>query len=122
MIVAPTGFQILIELRKIEETIDEGPLAGFVKNASGFENEREQDGEPMGTVIDFGPCAFDGFQGCDAKTAEERAKQWGIQKGDMVIFSRYAGMIPYDFKKIESVSRYRFVPDKEIIGKVEGFE
>ena len=55
MKLLPTGFQVLVELRTVEEKVKDGALKDFVLTPNQNELERNQDGEPMGKVIDFGP-------------------------------------------------------------------
>ena len=116
MKLKPCGFYVLVELRSVEE-VSAGGVILHTKN----QMEREQEGEPMGIVLDFGPLAFKGWDGCDAETAESRARQWGIEKGDLAIFSRYDGDIPLAVKEKKGYENYRFVPDKSFKGKAEDY-
>ena len=116
MNLKPCGFYVLVELRSVEEKSS----GGIVLHTNDSLN-REQEGEPMGIVIDFGPLAFLGWEGCDAPTAEGRAKQWGIEKGDMAIFSKYDGTMPLAITEMEGYENYRYVPDKSFKGKAENY-
>jgi len=116
MKLKPVGFYVLVELRNVEEMSD----GGIVLHTSN-QGKNEQEGEPMGVVLDFGPLAFKGWDGCDADTAEGRAKQWGIEKGDMGIFSRYDGTMPLSITEIKGFTNYRFVSDKAFKGKAENY-
>lgn len=112
MNLKPCGYYVLVELRNVEQKSS----GGIVLPSSLV--DREQEGEPMGVVIDFGALAFQGWEGCDAKTAEGRAKQWGIEKGDMAIFNKYDGTMPLSITETEGYENYRFVPDKSFKGKM----
>jgi co-chaperonin GroES (HSP10) len=116
MNIKPCGFYVLVELREVSAVSESGIVLATAKQI-----DREQEGEPMGIVLSFGDLAFLGWDGCTAETAEGRAKQWGLEKGDMAIFSRYDGDMPLAIREIKGFSNYRLVPDKAFKGKVEDY-
>ena len=121
MKVKPCGFQILVQLREVRQEVTAGELKGFQLH-SDTENNREQKGEASGTIIDFGPQAFIGWEGVTGETAKERAKSWGIEMGDMALFSRYDGTVPEFVTDSPEYANYRLLSDKCIIGKLENYD
>lgn len=89
--VAPTGFSVLIQQDKVEATSEGGIFLGDVT--------REQRACESGTVLAIGPIAFRGIAGCDPKeyspsnprSEMEPHQIYGINVGDRVDFTRYAG-------------------------------
>ena len=124
MKVKPCGYQILVELRSVHQekeiVRDDGSKVNLII-ASATENTREQAGEDTGRIIDFGPQAFMGWEGVTGETADERAKCWGIEKGDMALFSRYDGSAPELVTDSPEYANYRLLSDKCIIGKLENY-
>ena len=110
--IKPLGYQVLVKMEEIEQTVKEGALAGFVLT-SDEENKREQVGHDLGVVVAFGPLAYTGWEGVQGVTPDERAECWGVKVGDKVEFHRYDGKIPAGHKD------HRLVPDKELIGVIE---
>ena len=110
----PIGYHVLIDMEGVENTITEGPLAGFQK-ASTQEHEREQGGHDVGTIVAFGPLVFADYAGCDAETPEGRAAQWGCKIGDKVLFERYEGKL----LRVDGCENLRLITDsrmKMVIG------
>lgn len=112
MEVKPIGNRILVELEKVEQTVGEGALAGF-QLQSDNEQKREQDGQDMGKIVSFGPLAF--VEDFDGGTAESRAKAYGVEVGDVVMFHRYDGERP----RVDGYKNHRLISSNCLIGKVE---
>lgn len=99
MKIKPYGYHVLVEVEKVEEVSD----AGIILTTKS-EHKKEQDGHYFGTVVEFGPTAYKGLQGCDSP------EDWGIAKGHYVRFSRYDGVMEADGEEV-----YRLVRDTDII-------
>lgn len=100
----PVGFQVLVELERVEKTTESGIVI-----ATSTENDREQTGHDIGRIISFGPIAFKGFADC------ESPEQYGVKEGDLIEFNRYDGKIPrHDKEKI-----YRIINDSDVIAVIE---
>lgn len=104
------GYFVLIELDEVKETTKSGIIVH-----NGADLEREQRGQHKGKIVSFGPCAFAGYNGIDADTAEDRAAQWGVKLGDTVEMGRYAG----EMMEKEGVDRYMVVPDQKLMARLE---
>lgn len=109
MKLKPTGYYVLVKMEAVEVTSDGGIILSTKE-----EHEREQGGHDIGEIVEIGPTAWNGFQGCDAPTAVERAKQWGCEIGDKVEFNRYEGKVP----RYEEFKDYRIIQDAHIIGVI----
>lgn len=109
--ISPLGFYVLIEMDKYENVSDGGIITSTQSEA-----QREQNAWDVGTVIAFGPRAFQGFHNC------EGPEDWGVAIGDRVEYERYQGKASrYDKEGNElpeSERRLRYIPDSQIIGKV----
>lgn len=106
MKMIPCGFQVLIEMEKVERV-----SAGGIITHTNTEFQREQNGHDVGRIIAFGPLAFVGF---DCSTPEE----WGVKIGDLVEFRRYDGKIPRHDDEI----KYRCINDSDILMVIESEE
>jgi co-chaperonin GroES (HSP10) len=101
--IKPNGFYVLVEMEEVEETTESGIVV-----STGSQKAREQGGHDVGIVLDIGPTAHRGYDGCDAETPEGRAAQWGYKIGDKVQFDRYQGKLIDD--------KYRLITDVQIKG------
>ena len=106
--IKATGYYILVELEAIEETTASGIIVHSRES-----QEKEQRGHHKGEIISFGPLCFAGYSGVDNNLpVEERAKQWGVQLGDVIECGRYAG----EMVQKEGIDRYMLIPDQKIMG------
>lgn len=110
MKINPTGYNVLLKMEDVEQVTKSGIVI-----ATATENQREQAGHDVGTVVSVGPLAWAGYQGCDGETSEERAAQWGVKVGDKVEFNRYEGKVP----RYPEFQNYRIIQDAMIIGVIE---
>lgn len=115
--IKPLGFYVLIEMIEIQKK----SAGGIILETKDV--ERQQEGCDIGYVRDIGPIAFRGFPGCDPKdyppshvySTMEPYQIWGIEIGDKVEYRRFEGKV----SGIEGNERLRYIPDTQIIGKVE---
>lgn len=107
----PAGFYVWVELKHVDQEVQEGVLAGLVLT-SNFEHDREQTGHDIAVVLGIGPTAHLGYAGIDADTAEQRAAQWGYKIGDTVQLARYDGVE----MRVPGHEHQRIVPDNCIRG------
>lgn len=112
--IRPVGFQVLVKMEEVKQSIEGGALDGF-QLASNEENKREQAGHDFGVVVDFGPLAYVGWEGVEGNTGKERAEVWGVNIGDKVEFKRYDGKA----SNHPDYEGYRFIVDKDIVGVYE---
>jgi co-chaperonin GroES (HSP10) len=103
----PTGYYVLIRMEEVEQVSEGGIIM-----ATNAEHKREQNGHDVGVIVAFGPTCFDGYQGINGTTTEERAAQWGCKVGDRVEFNRYDGKVPRD----ADYQDHRIIQDAHIIG------
>ena len=89
MKVKPCGAQLLIKLEEVKELSD----GGIIKHSQ-TEHKREEDGQNQGRVLAIGPFVHADWEGFDSDNPADKAKQWGYEVGDLVIFSRYDGDTP----------------------------
>lgn len=97
----PFGHYVLLKLTKYDNVSKGGIVLGTVT-----QEKREQDGQEVGEVMEFGPTAYMGFSGFEGPEA------WGIKIGDIVEFKRYEG------KKCElpGYELFHYIPDSLLIG------
>lgn len=97
----PFGHYVLLKLTKYETLTDWGFQTDTTDMA-----KREQEGQEVGEVMEFGPTAYMGFSGFEGPDA------WGIKIGDIVEFKRYEG------KKCElpGYELFHYIPDSLLIG------
>jgi len=96
MNVTPCGMQILVKLDEVQE-MSEG---GVIQHTQ-TEMEREQNGR--------------NWEDMTSDTSSGKAKEWGYEVGDLVLFNRYDG-VSHDLPNYEN---YRLIPSNCILGKVE---
>jgi co-chaperonin GroES (HSP10) len=108
--IKPCGYYVLVKMEQVEQVTESGIVI-----ATNLENQREQAGHDIGTLVSLGPTAFSGFQGVEGHDALQRAHEWGVDIGDKVEFTRYDGKIPShpDYKD------YRIIQDAHLIGVIE---
>lgn len=109
MIVEPLGDKVLIELKEIEEKSD----SGIVLHTQHQQN-REQEGQFIGTVIDLGPLIHHDVDDM-GDTPEECAATFGYKIGDVVIVHRYDG----EKTGVPGYDNHRIITGNMIIGKVK---
>ncbi len=110
MNVTPCGMQVLVKLDEVNE-MSKGGIIQHTQN----EIEREQNGKNMGRVIKIGPFVHADWEDMTNDTSSGKAKEWGYEVGDLVLFNRYDG-VAHDLPNYEN---YRLIPSNCIIGKVE---
>lgn len=100
----PCGFFVLVEIEEVEETTESGIVI-----ATRNELKREQEGQAIGVIKEFGPTCFKGFSGCDGP------EDWGVSIGDRVEFNRYDG------KKClaKGFENHRLISDNNIVAVLE---
>jgi len=109
--VRPTGYSVLVELFKVNNTDDDGLLkskGGILldQNIAKKENESVQ----VAKVLEIGPFAYSKLD-CGCNTARD----WGVQVGDLVLFDSHCG------RKVTTNTKdqRRLLTDQEIRAVVE---
>ena len=113
-VIEPLGFYVLIEMDAVDELSKGGVYVGDVK--------REQSACETGYVRAIGNTAFRGFAGCNPSdyhpghifSRMEPHQIWGFEIGDKVEFRKHEGKD----SGIKGVKNMRYIPDTQIIGKV----
>jgi len=100
--IRPVGHQVLLKMEEYK-AISEGGIILTPETT-----RKEQTAQYKGTIVDFGPLAYDEFAFGD--TAEERATNWGVKLGDSFLSQRYPG------QSFEDYPGYQLVPDNTILG------
>jgi co-chaperonin GroES (HSP10) len=100
---------VLIKREEVQELTDGGILLPEDIR------EREEKGENKGRVIALGPFAHADWEGFETNTPEGKAKAWGYEVGDLVLFSRYDGT-EYELPDCEGLV---LMNASLILGKVE---
>lgn len=139
----PLGTNVLIKPREIEKVTEGGIII------TDSQVSKEQDIEQTGEIIAFGPLAFKRWKGCESPRWLENAldqmakykldpatlnahadywkwddsdypahKQWGIEVGDIIEHRRYNAV--NSVFETDGGELYRYIPDIEIIGKING--
>lgn len=117
--IHPTGFYVLIEMDEVKETTESGIVV-----STGDTHKREQDACDVGVIKAFGNVAFGSFAGCDPEQYPpshpyhklQPHQIWGVEVGDRVEYRRFEGKR----SAVPGNDRLRYIPDTQIIGKVEG--
>jgi co-chaperonin GroES (HSP10) len=86
MMIKPCGNQLLIKREEVEQVTE----SGIIQHTDA-QQIKEQNGQNKGRVISLGPLVHDDFQNFPDDTPTGRAKFWGYEVGDLVLFSRYDG-------------------------------
>ena len=104
----PKGLQVLVKLDKVEEVSDGGIImpTDLV--------EREQNGQFLGVVEEFGLFAFSDWEGL-GENLEERCENYDIKIGDTVLFRRYDGV----GAPLDEFKDHRLIPSNCILAVVE---
>jgi len=113
-VIEPLGFYVLIEVEEVSDKSKGGIYVGDVK--------REQSACEMGFVRAIGNTAFRGFAGCNPSdyapghvfSTLEPHQIWGIDLGDKVEFRKHEGKD----SSAKGVTNMRYIPDTQILGKV----
>jgi co-chaperonin GroES (HSP10) len=108
--IRPTGFRVLIKIDPVEEV-----SAGGIITMSMNEAKREHVGRDVGTVVEFGPTCYLGYEGC--KGPEDWCK--GLKVGSSVEFNRYNGKESRYAERYEHLKDYRIINDGDIIAVLE---
>ena len=95
----PVGFYVQVKMEKFENKTASGIIL-----ATPEEEKREQAGQCIGKIVEFGPTAYKGFAGCDGPD------DWGVKVGDRFETTRYAG----SSVMAEGYADYRLLSDSEI--------
>lgn len=114
--IHPVGFYVLVEMDEVKETTESGIVVSL-------DTKREQDACDIGVIKAIGPTAYRGFAGCnpdDYAPGHPFAKMqpheiWGVNIGDRVEYRRFEGKQ----SGTEGSKRLRYIPDTQVIGKVE---
>jgi len=137
--IKPLGNMVLIKAKKIEEKTSGGIILPEEHQ------DKQQAVEQTGEIISFGPTAFKRWKGCESPRWFKKAsmlenvgehafnalcdhwkwedpdypphRQWGLEIGDFIEHRRYNAM--NSVFRTEDDKIYRYIPDIEIIGKVE---
>lgn len=112
--IEPLGLYVLVQMETIEDKSAGGILLGDVR--------REQGACDIGTVIAIGPTAFHNFAGCNPSDYPPSSPRhdmqpheiWGINVGDKVEYRSFEGKL----SGVKDVKNMRYIPDTQIIGKV----
>lgn len=102
--IKPVGHQVLLKMEAYEAVTAGGILL------PGSTVKKEQTAQYKGTIVAFGPLAYDEF--AEGNTAEERAANWGVKVGDSFLSQRYPG------QAFEDYPDYQLVPDNTILGVI----
>lgn len=108
MIPSPIGNHVLIKLEEVEAKTD----WGFELNDN--EVAKEQRAEQIGRVVEIGPTAYHGWQGCDQE-GKTPAECWGTEVGKLHEVRKYEGMQSV----VPGYETYRYVPDTHVVGKIK---
>ena len=108
--IKPAGFRVLVKVDPVEEV-----SAGGIITMSMNESKREHVGRDIGTVVEFGPTCFLGYEGC------KKPEDWcdGLKIGASVEFNRYNGKTTRYSEKYEHLKDYRIINDEDIIAVLE---
>jgi len=108
MKLRPKGLQVLVKLQTVEEKTDGGIILPSELV------DREQNGQFIGVVEEFGLFAFSDWEGL-GETLEERCETYGIKVGDTVLFRRYDGV----GAPLDEFTDHRLIPSNCILAVVE---
>ena len=97
MMIKPCGNQVLVKREEVELMTE----AGVIKHTIA-QQEKEEKGQNKGRVIALGPLIHDDYQDFKDPTPEGKAKFWGYESGDLVLFNRYDGN-EYDLPDCEGL-------------------
>ena len=86
MMIKPCGNQVLIKREEVELMTE----SGIIKRSLS-EQQKEEKGQNQGRVISLGSLVHDDYQDFKDPTPEGKAKFWGYEIGDLVLFTRYDG-------------------------------
>ena len=84
--IKPCGSQILVKLEEVQE-LSEGGIVIHTNESL----DREEKGQNKGRVVALGPFVHADWEGFDSDKPADKAKAWGYDVGDIVLFSRYDG-------------------------------
>lgn len=112
--IQPLGFYVLVEMEVVEDISPGGIYKGDVT--------KEQGACDIGYIRAIGPIAFRGFPGCNPSEyspshsfySSEPHEIWGISVGDKVEYRSFEGKL----SGVNRVKNMRYIPDTQIIGKV----
>lgn len=112
--IEPLGFYVLVEMEVVEDISPGGIYKGNV--------DREQGACDIGVVRAIGPTAFRGFPGCNpsdyspshAHYSLQPSEIWGVNIGDKVEYRAFEGKLT----GVKEAKNMRYIPDTQIIGKV----
>jgi len=107
--IRPTGFRVLIKIDPVEAV-----SAGGIITMSNNEVKREHVGRDVGTVVEFGPTCYLGY---DCKDPSEWCES--LKVGSRVEFNRYNGKAPRYADEYEYLKDYRIINDGDIIAVLE---
>lgn len=110
MKIKPCGAQVLVKLQDVQMA-SEGGIIMYSQN----EHEREEKGQNKGVVIALGPLVHSDWQDFPDNTPAGKARAWGYEVGDMVLFNRYDG-VEYELPECDG---YRLINSNCILGKAE---
>ena len=108
MIPKPNGHYILIKLEEVESK-SKGGIVLLDDTV-----DKEQRAEQIGRVLEIGPTAYHGWQGCDHETKKPH-ECWGTLVGNLVECRKYEGMQ----SAVPGYETYRYVPDTHVVGTIE---
>lgn len=110
MMIKPCGTQVLIKLEEVKEMSE-----GGIVMQTPEQKKKEEHGQNMGRLLAIGPLVHADWDGFESENSEGKAKQWGYELGDLVLFRRYDG-VEYE---LPGLKNHRLLPSNCILGKVE---
>ncbi len=109
--VRPTGYSVLVELYKVNDSNEDGVLMskGGIALDQGVA-KKENESVQIAKILDIGPFAYSKLE-CGCNTAHD----WGVQVGDLVLFDSHCG------RKVttDTKDQRRLLTDQEIRAVVE---
>ena len=110
MKIKPCGNQILVKREEVELMSEGGIIQHTIAQQT-----KEEKGQNKGRVIALGPLVHDDYQDFPDHTPEGKAKFWGYEIGDLILFNRYDGN-EYELPDCEGLV---LMSASCILGKVE---
>ena len=110
MKIKPCGAQVLVKLQAVEMATASGIIM-----YSPDEHEREEKAQNKGVVMALGPLVHADWEGFSDSTPAGKARAWGYEVGDMVLFNRYDG-VEYELPECDGL---RLINSNCILGKAE---
>lgn len=105
--IRPVGTFVLVRVEEVEKVTQGGIV--LPEDLT----KKEQAVIECGEIIEFGPCCYHGWAGCESEDSEPHS-QWGLEVGDMVEFRKYEGKA----SAVPGYENFRYIPDTHILGVI----